>query len=41
MFSHHMPWGYDAMFTGYGADASAVDLNTLEVPKKGEGDDWE
>ena len=32
MFNHHMPWGYDALFDGYGTDTDGVDLTCLPVP---------
>ena len=32
MFNHHMPWGYDALFDGYGGEAEKVDLSCLPVP---------
>ena len=39
MFSHHMPWGYNALFQGFGQDVAAVDLAVLPVP--GDGDQQE
>ena len=30
MFNHHMPWGYNALFTGYGLDHSLIDMSILE-----------
>jgi len=32
MFSHHMPWGYGALFEGYGQSSSQVDLSVLPLP---------
>ncbi len=31
MFSHHMPWGYNALFDGFGQSQAAVDLSVLTV----------
>ena len=33
MFSHHMPWGYGALFEGYGLAPSEVDLEALPIEK--------
>lgn len=30
MFSHHMPWGYNALFEGYGSDIDRVDFSILK-----------
>ena len=35
MFNHHMPWGYNALFDGYGSEATKVDLSTLPIDKEG------
>ena len=34
MFSHHMPWGYGALFKGYGESEESVRLEDLPVKKK-------
>ncbi len=34
MFSHHMPWGYDALLQGFGEDETKVSLAVLPVPTK-------
>ena len=35
MFSHHMPWGYNALFQGFGAEIEGVDLDVIRVTGKG------
>ena len=34
MFSHHMPWGYGALFAGYGDSEESVHLEDLPVKAK-------
>ena len=34
MFSHHMPWGYGALFKGYGGSEESVHLEELAVKRK-------
>ena len=31
MFNHHMPWGYGALFQGYGGSVEEVDLESLKL----------
>jgi len=31
MFNHHMPWGYNFLFTGYGESKERVNLDVLDV----------
>ncbi len=34
MFSHHMPWGYNALFQGFGQDVQKVDIAVLPIEKE-------
>ena len=37
MFSHHMPWGYNALFQGFGEEGiSPEDVNVLKIEKRSE-----
>ncbi len=35
MFSHHMPWGYGALFDGFGGDVAGVDMSVLPLTSQG------